>query len=344
MSAENRFMKKRNLGLVVGAAFGAAVGAAVAVKLLTRDATVNWEEVSDKVVHSDRSHFVNVDGARVHYQEFGEATKPAMILIHGYTASVYVWKTAAPLLADADFRVIAVDLLGFGYSEKPAWFDYSIQSQARMVSRFMNRLGIGRAVIVGSSYGGAVALNLTLDNPESVEKLVLVDAVCNDEPKNHPILKLAAVPGIGEALTPFLCDSKFFMKFRMQGTLAKANHAMITKDRINSIIRPLHAADGHRSVLATSRNWNAKRLEQDAHLINAQTLIIWGDSDTVIPIKNGYKLHEKILNSRFVILKDCGHVPQEEKSEIFAELISEFCHDIKGKIAERADGDSRLVA
>ncbi len=333
-------MKKRNLAL----AFGGAVGAAVAVKLLTRDATVNWDDVADKVVHSDHSHFVNVDGARVHYQEFGDAAKPPMILIHGYTASVYVWKTAAPMLAEAGFHVIAIDLLGFGYSEKPSWFDYSIQSQARMVSRFMNRLGIGRATLVGSSYGGAVALNLTLDNPESVEKLVLVDAVCNDEPKNHPVLKLAAIPGIGEALTPFLCDSKFFMKVRMQGTLAKANHAMITRDRIESIIRPLHAADGHRSVLATSRNWRAQRLERDAHLINQQTLIIWGEEDKVIPIKNGYMLHEEILNSRFVILKNCGHVPQEEKSEIFTALVSEFCHDKKGKIAAR-DGDQvRLEA
>ena len=112
-------MKKRNLALAIGG----AVGAAVAVKLLTRDATVNWDDVSDKVVHSDHSQFVNVDGARVHYQEFGDAANPAMILIHGYTASVYVWKTVAPMLADAGFHVIAIDLLGFGYSEKPSWFD-----------------------------------------------------------------------------------------------------------------------------------------------------------------------------------------------------------------------------
>ena len=331
-------MKKRNLAI----AFGGAVGAAVAVKLLTRASTVKWDMVADYVVHSDRSHFVNVDGARVHYQEFGDATKPPMILIHGYTASVYVWKTAAPMLADAGFRVIAVDLLGFGYSEKPSWFDYSIQGQARMISRFMNRLGIGRATIVGSSYGGAVALNLTLDNPEYVEKLVLVDAVCNDEPKNHPILKLASVPGIGEAITPFLCDSKAFMRFRMQGTLAPVNHHMITEERIESIRRPLYAADGHHSVLATSRNWHADRLEKDAHLINQPTLIIWGDQDNVIPIKNGHKLHEEILNSRFVILKDCGHVPQEEKSEIFTELVSEFAHDQKGRLRAREGDDVRL--
>ncbi len=331
-------MKKRDLAIVVGG----AVGAAVAVKLLTRADTVKWDMVADRVAHSDKSHFVTVDGARVHYQEFGDERNPPMVLIHGYTASVYVWKTSAPMLADAGFRVIAVDLLGFGYSEKPAWFDYTIQSQARMVSRFMNRLGIGRAVIVGSSYGGAVALELTLNDPEFVEKLVLVDAVCNNDLKSHPILRLASVPGIGEIITPFLCDSKTFLRYRMHGTLAKANHHLITNDRIESTIRPLHAADGHNSVLATSRNWDAARLEQDAHLINQPTLIIWGDHDTVIPIKNGYKLHEEILNSRFVILRDCGHVPQEERSDLFTEIVSEFAHDQKGRIGPRDGDDVRL--
>lgn len=327
-------MKKRNLALAVGG----AIGAAVAVKLLTRADSVNWDDVADRVAHSDHSHFVHVDGARVHFQEFGDPSKPPIILIHGYTASVYVWKTTAPMLADAGFHVIAIDLLGFGYSEKPSWFDYSIQAQARMISRFMNRIGIGRATVVGSSYGGAVALNLTLDYPEKVEKLVLSDAVCNNEPKDHPILKIVSLPGLGEALTPFLVDSKAFLRYRMQNTLAPANHHMITEDRLESIRRPLHAADGHHSVLATSRNWNAGRLEQDAHLINQPTLIIWGDQDNVIPIKNGYKLHEEILNSRFVILKDCGHVPQEEKSDLFIELVGEFCHDSKGRI-EAKDGD-----
>ncbi len=333
-------MKKRNLAL----AFGGAVGAAVAVKLLTRPASVDWEKVSDVVTHSDHSHFVQVDGARVHYQEFGDTTNPKIILIHGYTASVYVWKTAAPILAEAGFHVLAIDLLGFGYSAKPVWFDYSIQSQARMVSRFMDRLGIGKATIAGSSYGGAVAATIALDYPERVEKLVLVDAVINDEVKNHPILKLAAIPGIGEVITPFLMDSKLFLRYRMHGTLAKANHHMITKERIDSIRRPLKAADGHRSLLATSRNWSADRIEQDAHLINHPTLIIWGEEDNVIPIKNGYKLHDAVLNSRFVVLKDCGHVPQEENSEIFTELVTEFCRDRKGRIEERDGDEVRLQA
>jgi len=329
-------MNKRHIALAVGG----AVGATVAIKLLTRSDTVHWDDVARLVPHSENSHFVDVDGARIHYQEFGDAAKPPIILIHGYMASLYVWKTTAPMLADAGFRVIAVDLLGFGYSEKPSWFEYSIQSQARMVSRFMNRVGIGRATVVGSSYGGAVAATLALDYPERVEKLVLVDAVINDDLRSHPILRLASLRGIGEIITPFLADSRLFLRRRMHGTLAKASHHLITRDRVEAIRRPLCNRDGHRSLLATSRAWDAKRIEQDAHLINAPTLIIWGENDTVIPIKNGHNLHGEILNSRFVVLKDCGHVPQEEKSEIFAELVSEFYHDKKGKTAAKDGGDT----
>lgn len=319
-------MKKRDLALM----FGGAVGAAVAVKMLTRAPTVRWDDVAGQIAHADHSHFVNVDGIKMHYQEFGDATSPPMILIHGFTASVYVWKNVAPMLADTGFRVIAVDLVGFGWSEKPKWFEYSIQAQARMISRLMNSLGIGRATIVGSSYGGAIALNLTLDYPEMVEKLVLVDAVMNDEPKNHPVLKLVEIPGLGEMLTPFVADSKIFLRARMHNTLAPANHHLITEERMNAIRRPLLAKDGHHSLLATSRNWHANRLENDVHLINQPTLIVWGDQDKVIPIKCGYKLHEEILNSRFVVLKDCGHVAPEEKSELFTELVTEFCRDSKG--------------
>jgi len=321
-------MKTKHIALGVGG----AVGAAVAWKLLTRPGTVVWDKVADKVIHSENSHFVEIDGATVHFQEFGDHNHPTLLLIHGFTASAYVWKTVAPELASEGFHVVALDLIGFGYSDKPSWFDYKITSQARMVSRFMDRLGIGRAAIVGSSYGGAVALTLALDYPERVEKLVLVDAVINDEATNHPIMKIAKIPGLGELVTPFLIDSKRFMKMRMQNTLAPANHHLITRDRIESIIRPLSAKDGHNAVLQSGRNWDANRIEEDAHLVHHPTLVIWGEEDNVIPIECGEKLYNSILNSRFVVLKDCGHVPQEEKPELFTSLVSGFCHDRKGRI------------
>lgn len=330
-------MNKKNLAL----GLGGAVGALVAWKFLTRAGEVSWEKVADKVHHAEHSHFTEVDGATVHYQEFGEASNPTLLLIHGYTASTYVWHAVAPRFADEGFHVVAVDLLGFGYSDKPAWFEYTIEAQARVIARLMNRLGIGTATIVGSSYGGAVALTIALDYPERVEKLVLVDAVINDDVKNHPILRLTSIPGLGELVTPFLVDSKRFMKIRMRGTIAPENHHLITKDRIDSIIRPLSAANAHRSILLTSRHWNANRIEQDAHLIKHPTLIIWGKNDRIIPIENGEKLYGSILNSRLVVLKNCGHVPQEEKADLFAELVTGFCSNRKGRIETRENEEMR---
>src|SRR5437868_5264163 len=119
-------MKVKNLALGIGG----ALGALVAWKMISRPGTVDWEKVSELVPHSENSHFVEIDGATVHYQEFGDAANPTLLLIHGFTASAYVWKSVAPMLAGEGFRVVAVDLIGFGYSDKPASFDYTIGAQA----------------------------------------------------------------------------------------------------------------------------------------------------------------------------------------------------------------------
>ena len=331
-------MKARNLALgLVGVA-----GAAVAVKMLTRPGTVEWDEVADRVEHSENSHFVHVDGANVHYQEFGSPGDPTLLLIHGYTASTFAWHTVAPMFADEGFHVVAVDMLGFGYSEKPRWFDYSIESQARMVVRFMDTLGIGRASVVGSSYGGAVAATLALDYAERVEKLVLVGAVCNDNVLRHPILRLASIPGVGESLIPFFADAKVYHRRRMRKTLSPANYDLISDERVRNVRRPLAAADAHHALLATSRNWRAKRVAYDAPLITQPTLIIWGEDDQICPIEDGHLLHDRILHSRMVVLRDCGHVPMEEKSQLFTELVTEFCHDRKGRIADTHGEEARL--
>src|SRR5690606_39269630 len=178
---------------------------------------------------------------------------------------------------------------------------------------------------------------LALDYPARVEKLVLANAACNDEPLSMPILRLASLPIVGEILAPFLVDSTLFIRHRMRTTLAPENFDLITARRIENIRRPLNAADAHHSVLATARNWDAERIEADAHLIDQPTLIIWGDQDQVVPIHNGYKLRDEILHSQMIVIRDCGHVPMEEATELFTDLIIKFCRDPKGRIGETTD-------
>jgi pimeloyl-ACP methyl ester carboxylesterase len=333
-------MKKK----YIAAGVGGAIGAAIAWKFLTRADTVRWEQVAGDMHHPENSSFAEVDGLRIHYQEFGEENKPVMLLIHGYSASNFTWKTVAPMLAEQGFRVIAPDMIGFGFSSKPSWFDYTISSQSRVIERFMDRLGIGSALVVGSSYGGAVAAMLTLDYPERVSKLVLVDAVSNDEALNHPLVHLVKTPLIGELLGAFLVDSKAFVRHRMKTSLSPSNYHLVTDARVNGVHRPLHAADGHNSMLHSVRNWQAQRIEHDAHLISQPTLLIWGEHDVVIPPHNGRTLHRLIPNSRLVMFKNCGHVPQEECPADFARVVSEFCETKPFESAQKDNVKSILEA
>src|SRR5436190_16040241 len=146
-------MKKRYL---LAGVSGIMAGA-VATKLLTRPRDVSWRDSLDFIYNAEFSWFTQVDGVRIHYQETGDEDAPTVILIHGFISSNLIWTNTLRPLANAGFRVIAPDLPGYGYSDKPAAASYTIDEQARAVKRLMDRLGIGRATIVGASYGGAIA-------------------------------------------------------------------------------------------------------------------------------------------------------------------------------------------
>lgn len=316
-------MKKRYLL----AAAGGLIGAAAAWKFVSRERETVWEKFADKLPFAESSRFVEVDGVRIHFQEFGEPSATPVLLIHGYTASTFVWNNVAPQLAEAGFRVLAVDLIGFGFSDKPVWSDYTFDTQARMIVRLMDRLGIGRATLVGSSYGGGVAAAVAQDNPERVEKLVLVGAACNDEVPKLPVVKLMTLPLFGEISTPILAGSRFYIKARMKNSFHPSSHFLIDNTRVESFMRPLQSATAHRALLVSLKNWHAERIERGAPGIKHPTLLIWGENDKVIPLRNGRTLHRLIPDSRLVVFKNCGHSPHEEYPQDFLRIVVDFCKD-----------------
>ena len=127
-----------------------------------RPADVSFAEVRASVPNSEYSHFADIDGVRIHYQEKGTGTP--LVLLHGFTSSTYSWKDVFDPLSK-NFRVIAVDLKGFGFSGKPDG-DYSRRAQAMLVTHLLDYLKIEKAWLCGNSMGGEVALNLALLNPQ----------------------------------------------------------------------------------------------------------------------------------------------------------------------------------
>lgn len=313
-------MKKRYL---IAGATGMA-GGALALKLLTRPRKVEWEDHRDRMHHAERSRFATVSGVRVHYQEAGPAEAPPVLLIHGFTASTLVWSEVLLPIAEAGFRVIAPDLIGFGFSEKPRKGEYTIEGHARMIVGLMDELGLERATMVGSSYGGAIAVACALDYAERVERLVLVGAVSNDDVKRRPLLRLAATPLVGEVISPLLLDLRWMVKRHLRRN-AVGNAGWLDEKRVTAYHVPLRAADTQRAALSMLRGWSAERIGREAHLITQPTLLIWGEHDLEIPLSDGEHLHRQIPGARLIVFRRCGHLPQEEYPREFTALVTDFC-------------------
>lgn len=306
------------------AGISAVAASGVAAKLLLRPRDVEWEKNREIIFHADHSRFAEVDGVPVHYQEAGDSNSPPMILIHGFASSNLVWSKVLLELADAGFRVIAPDLLGYGYSGKPRHLDYTITSQAAMIVSLLKKLGIERTVLVGSSYGGAVAATIALDHPTLVEKLILVGAVTNNKPTRYMLMRLFSSPVIGDILSPLLASSRTLLRRRMKRVYDR--HSWVLDERrVQARHLPLRTRGTHRAIIRTVRHWDADRVSRDAHLITQPSLVIWGENDREVPLRDGERIHQEIPNSRLIVFRECGHLPHEEYPERFTEVVSEFC-------------------
>ena len=292
--------------------------------LRPRDA--DWQKCREVVFHSEHSCFVDVDGVRVHYQEAGDLKAPALVLIHGFASSTLVWSKVFLKLAEAGYRVIALDMLGYGYSAKPRNGEYTIAGQAKLLMRLLDALGIPRAVIIGSSYGGAVAATCALDYPERVEKLVLVGTVSNNRPLAYKLMRVFGSPVVGDVVSPLLIGSRRLLRRRMKRVYDR--HSWVLDERrVDARHLPLRAAGTQRAIIRTVRSWDAERISRDAHLIGQPTLLLWGENDIEIPLADGERLHEEISGSRLIVFLNCGHLPHEEYPESFMNVVIDFCKE-----------------
>ncbi|HZI60078.1 MAG TPA: alpha/beta hydrolase [Pyrinomonadaceae bacterium] len=296
----------------------------VAAKLLVRPRDADWNRNRHVIFHSDHSRFVDVEGVRVHYQEAGDANAPALVLIHGFASSTLVWSKVFLRLAAAGFRVIAIDMLGFGYSGKPRNGEYTIAGQATLVVSLLDRLKIKRATLVGSSYGGAVAATCALDYPQRVDRLVLIGTVNNNRPLDYKLMRVFSSRVFGDVVSPLLIGSRRLLRRRMKRVYDR-HEWVLDERRVDARHLLLRASGTQRAIIRTVRCWDAERISREAHLIKQPTLLLWGENDIEIPLADGERLHDQIPGSRLIVFLNCGHIPHEEYPEEFTNVVADFC-------------------
>jgi pimeloyl-ACP methyl ester carboxylesterase len=283
---------------------------ALTVFWFARPADVSFDQVRASVPYSEYSHFADIDGVRIHYQEKGTGTP--LVLIHGYTASTYSWKEVFEPLSK-NFRVIAIDLKGFGFSGKPDG-DYTRRAQAVLVAHLLQHLNIDKAWVCGNSMGGEVALNLALANPQLVAGLVLIDSAGVEVPGGGSLApSYLLIPGIGRILIAFSLTSDRLVRQGLEKSFY--DDSKVTDERVATYYRPLQTRGGQLAALRARTQFSLFPVEESLDQINVPTLILWGAQDALIPLAAGTKMNKLIRTSKLVVFDNCGHLPQEEIPE-----------------------------
>ncbi len=267
---------------------------------------------------------VKVGDVWLAYRESG-AGGEAVVLIHGLCSMSYTWQGVFDLISQ-HCRTIALDLKGFGASDKPAG-DYRLDTQVELVLGLMDQLRIERAVLVGNSLGGAVALRLAEGYSERVARMVLVAPAVYPAPVRLVLLRfLLGSSGsfgreVGFYIFKLLTLSPLFLERRMR--VIYRLRSTITPERVATYYSMLRDPACQRAIIATLQAWDLNTVVRHLHLVRQPSLIIWGQQDRILRPKFGQQLVRELPNAELKFLP-CGHAPQEEMPAEFARLVIDF--------------------
>ena len=265
------------------------------------------------------SQFVAAAGVRLHVRDTGPRDGPAVLLIHGFGSSLHTWEAWVPLLEDR-FRVVSLDLPGFGLTGPDPAGDYSDERSITVLVALMDRLGIRKAAVVGSSMGGRIAWRFAAAEPARVSKLVLMapDGFASmgreydRTPKQLPWLM---------RLLPYTAPKPLL---RRTMSNAYAISGVLTDGVVDRYHDMLLAPGVRRAILDRLLQSRLVPPEPILATIRAPVLLLWGERDSAIPVANAANYERALTDVRTVILPGIGHVPMEEAPEASARALRTF--------------------
>jgi uncharacterized protein (TIGR04551 family) len=247
--------------------------------------------------------FVEVDGVSVRYREQGQG--PAVVLIHGFSASLEAWNGVAPVLA-AKHRVIAIDLKGFGWTTRPEG-DYSPAAQAKLVWGVLDKLGVKDVAIVGHSWGTSVALSMAVEQPARTRRVALYSAYVYDE-QVPSFFRWARLGGLGEMLFGLFYSERI----EDRAPLAYRDERYITQQRVDRVEADLARPGTTAAALAAARGHHFGELHRALVGFDKPVLLLWGADDLVTPVSYGHRLVNELKNAELKVYQRCGHIPMVE--------------------------------
>jgi len=276
----------------------------------------------------DKSKFIEVVGHDVHYLTAGDPSSDRLfLLLHGFGANVSTWDLVLDELGAAGF-VVAYDRAAFGFTERPeSWTGtnpYSAAGQLEVIQALIDEFGAGKEVVIlGHSAGGNLAAAFAAQNPEAVDQLILLDPAIYSTGGGSSwlnwIYDIPQLNHVGPALVSSIATSG----------LDLLNESYYDKSLVKEELKakytaPLKITGWEKAFWNYNKAPRATGVDQDLAALTMPTLVITGDTDEVVATADSIRLAGELPNAQLVVIENCGHLPNEEKSQEFLTAVAGF--------------------
>jgi pimeloyl-ACP methyl ester carboxylesterase len=269
--------------------------------------------------------YIVINDLRVRYWDAGDG--PTVLLLHGGSLHIEYWCLTIPALMP-NYRVVALDYLGHGRTDKPKNFDCDLDNFAGFVKDFLVAKQISNCHLVGHSMGGSIAIKMAVLFPKYVDHLVLVDAGFLGKEIALPI-RLLGAPLVGRILNNFIFPADF-ASFKKRNS---SPSPMIKDDDLQIFWEIGRLPNTGKFFSRVCRNhtslWGVKKsvylpLLDDLSRIQNPTLVVWGKQDDTVPYRHALEASRRLSNSRLELIDNCKHGPQLEQPDQFNRILLEF--------------------
>lgn len=272
---------------------------------------------ADHPAGAPAGQMVSAGGIETHYHDIGDGEP--VLLLHGSGPGVSAWANwslTVPALAERH-RVLAPDLVGFGYTERPDDIYYSLDTWIRHVWSFLDAMGVGTVSIVGNSLGGRIALGMAGERPERIARMVLMGAPGVGMRQTDGLRALRAYEPSEQNMRRLLLDCFAVDPSTITDDLVKA--------RYQASVEP-GAFEAYREMFFSPRHAGGELsiTEDEVRAVETRSLLVHGMQDKVVPVDVAWNMANLLPDADLAVLSRCGHWTQIERSDDFNRLVGNF--------------------
>jgi pimeloyl-ACP methyl ester carboxylesterase len=284
-----------------------------------RDETKELNELARKEASGS---FVRLSDGYTHYELSNPEWENTVVLVHGFSIPYFIYDPTFEFLTKSGFRVLRYDLFGRGFSDRPET-RYNIDLFVRQLEDLLDALRFTRPVnLVGLSTGGPISATFAVRFPERVSKLVLIDPVGGRSFPLGRVLKIAAMPFLGETIIGLL-GSKGMARI----SASDLSIRRFADQLLSGYIVSMQYKGFKRAILSTIRNnmlGSFRDVYEQIGKMDKPVLLFWGDHDHTVPFKHSDALRTVLPNAQFHAIENCGHIPHYERPDEVNPILLDF--------------------